>query len=351
MGKKGSLEIEGVQIGVDNRTFVIGEVAQAHDGSLGTAHAYIDALAKAGVDAVKFQTHIARAESSPDEKFRVNVFPQDATRYDYWQRMEFSPEQWRGLSDHAKQRDLVFLSSPFSIEAVELLDALGMPAWKVASGEVTNIPMIRKMARTGKPILLSSGMSSWSELDEAVATVEACGAPVALFQCTTAYPCPPDKIGLNVISELRSRYGFPVGLSDHSGTIFPSLAAVSQGANLIEVHAVFSRDCFGPDVGASLTISEISQLVEGIRFTEKMLSSPVDKELEARASQELKLLFGKSLYVKGPLASGHRLKIDDVILRKPGTGMPARMLEAVVGMRLTRDYAAGEPLVESDLDA
>ncbi|NNU38789.1 N-acetylneuraminate synthase [Rhizobium sophorae] len=330
--------------------FVIGEVAQAHDGSLGAAHAYIDAVAKSGANAVKFQTHIAEAESTPDEKFRVRVFPQDATRYDYWRRMEFSSEQWAGLFDHARQRGLIFLSTPFSFEAVELLDRLGVPAWKVGSGEVGNLPMLKMMARTGKPVLLSSGMSSWSDLDDAFSVVRNNGAEIAVFQCTTAYPCPPDKIGLNLISDMKSRYGVPVGLSDHSGTIYPSLSAVTLGANLIEVHTVFSKECFGPDVPASVTTEELRRLVDGIRFTEAMMLAPVDKDVEARDKKELSILFGKSLYCKTDLQKGHKLNLRDIALKKPGTGMPARMLDDVVGKILKRDYRADEQLKESDLD-
>ena len=163
-----------------NQCLIIAEVGLAHDGSLGLAHAFIDEIARNGADAVKFQTHIADAESTPGEPFRVRFSPQDATRYDYWKRMEFSEGQWRELSEHARRKGLIFLSTPFSFEAVELLARLGMPAWKVGSGEVTNVPMLARMAATGRPLLISSGMSSWEELDRAVSTASQAGAPVAL---------------------------------------------------------------------------------------------------------------------------------------------------------------------------
>ncbi len=214
--------------------FVVAEVAQAHDGSLGTAHAYIDAVARAGADAVKFQTHIAAAESTAREPWRVPFSLQDATRYDYWKRMEFSEEQWAGLKRHAEERGLEFLSTPFSMAAVELLDRLGVPAWKVGSGETGNLPMIGRMARTGRPVILSSGMSGWEELDAAVAEVRRHGAPLAVMQCTTAYPTPPEKVGLNVLEEIRRRYGCVTGLSDHSGTIYAGLAAAALGAEIVE---------------------------------------------------------------------------------------------------------------------
>ena len=138
---------------------IIGEVAQAHDGSLGFAHAFIDAIANAGADAVKFQTHIAAAESTPAEPWRVKFSPQDQTRYDYWQRMEFSEAQWLGLKQHAEARGLLFLSSPFSVEAVELLSRVGVAAWKIASGEVSSRQMFERISATRLPVLLSTGMS------------------------------------------------------------------------------------------------------------------------------------------------------------------------------------------------
>jgi len=153
------------------RCFIIGEIAQAHDGSLGMAHAYIDAIARAGADAVKFQTHIADAESSPQEPWRVKFSRQDATRFDYWKRMEFTREQWVGLKEHAEEKGLVFLSSPFSLQAAELLDALGMVAWKVASGEINNHALLDRMAATSKPVLLSS---------EAMAETRISGAEVPM---------------------------------------------------------------------------------------------------------------------------------------------------------------------------
>ncbi|MDQ7011967.1 MAG: N-acetylneuraminate synthase family protein, partial [Mariprofundaceae bacterium] len=273
--------IAGREIGPGAPCFVIGEVAQAHDGSLGMAHAFIDAIAEAGADAVKFQTHIAAEESSPLEPWRVKFSPQDETRYDYWKRMEFTAEQWAGLAQHARERGLVFLSSPFSEAAVDLLEKLDMPAWKVASGETNNPILLERMAATGKPILLSTGMSALDEIDRVTAWIQAQGVPLAIFQCTSRYPSPPETIGLNMLSVFRQRYGVPVGLSDHSACIYAGLAAATLGANLLEVHVTLSREAFGPDVVASLTTAELRQLVEGVRFIEQTLKHPVDKDANA----------------------------------------------------------------------
>jgi N,N'-diacetyllegionaminate synthase len=343
-------KVAGRQVGPQNPCFVIAEVGQTHDGSLGTAYAYIDAVAKAGVDAVKFQTHIAEAESTPSEPWRVKFSPQDATRYDYWKRMEFSEDQWSGLAEYAKQKGLIFLSSPFSFEALQLLDRIGCAAWKIGSGEVTNLPMIERMAQTGKPVLLSSGMSSWAELDQAVESVRENGAPFAVFQCTSKYPCPPEMLGLNLLEEMRQRYSCPVGFSDHSGTTFAGLAARTLGANLIEVHVAFSRECFGPDVSVSVTTDELRQLVLGVRFIEVALANPVDKDSAAKGTSEMRLLFGKSIVAARNLPSGHRLGAADLQLKKPGIGIPPARLTELLQRTLRRDVVEGKFLEEDDFE-
>jgi N,N'-diacetyllegionaminate synthase len=332
------------------RCLIIGEVAQAHDGSLGMAHAYIDAIAKAGADAVKFQTHIAAAESTPGEPWRVQFSQQDATRYDYWRRMEFSEEQWHGLKRHATERGLLFLSSPFSLEAVALLERVGVAAWKVASGELSNIVLLERMLATGWPLILSSGMSPLAELDAAVARVQAQGVPLAMLQCTSAYPCPPEKIGLNLLALFHERYGCAVGLSDHSGTIYPGLAGAALGMDVLELHVTFSREMFGPDVPASVTTDELRQLVTGIRFIERMLAHPIDKDAAADETSGLRQLFTKSVVARTDLPAGTILNAENLTGKKPGTGIPAARLPELYGARLRRSLKADELLRETDVE-
>ncbi len=341
------MKIADRNIGDGAPCLVVAEVAQAHDGSLGTAHAYIDAAAKAGADAIKFQTHIAAAESTPGEPFRVKFSRQDASRYEYWKRMEFTEPQWVGLADHAREKGLVFLSSPFSTQAVELLERVGVPAWKVGAGEVSNLPMLERLAATGKPVILSSGMSPWEELDRAVETVR---KNCAVLQCTTSYPCPPEKLGLNVIAQLRERYRVPVGLSDHSGTIFAGLAAAALGCDVLELHIVLSRECFGPDTTSSVTSGELRQLVDGIRFIERARANPVDKDSAAAGMADLRKMFGKSLVAARELAPGARLGNADVVIKKPGTGIPAARLKETIGRRLKRAVKADALLAEEDFE-
>lgn len=336
-------------LGTGSSCLIVAEVAQAHDGSLGMAHAYIDAIANAGADAVKFQTHLASAESTPGEPWRVKFSPQDATRYDYWKRMEFTEEQWHGLKKHADDRGLKFLSSPFSIEAVELLTRVGVAAWKVASGEVSTTPMFERMTATGLPIFLSTGMSPLAEIDAAVERVKSWKVPLTVLQCTSAYPCPPEKVGLNLIQFFRERYGCGVGLSDHSGTIYPGLAAATLGAEVLEVHVTFSREVFGPDVPASVTTTELRHLVEGIRFIEKMKAHPVDKDALAAQMAPLRNLFTKSVVARAALPAGTVLRKEHLTVKKPGTGIPASRLPELVDRTLRCAVEADQLLQESDL--
>ena len=264
--------------------FVIAEIAQAHDGSLGMAHAYIDALAKTGVDAVKFQVHIAEAESSSYESFRVNFSYEDATRYDYWKRMQFSLEQWQALKKHCDDMGVEFLASPFSNAAVDLLKKIGVTKYKIGSGEITNLLLLEKIALTGKPVILSSGMSSWEELDEAISFFKMKKVEVSVLQCTTSYPTKPEQYGFNVIQELKERFKVAVGYSDHSAKIETCIAAIALGAEILEVHAVFNRNSFGPDATSSLTIDEIKLLVKSVRNIKNAINNPVNKNDQDRKS-------------------------------------------------------------------
>ena len=331
------------------RCLVIGEVALSHDGSLGLAHAFVDAIADAGADAVKFQTHIAAAESTPAEPFRVAFSPGDATRYDYWKRMEFTEAQWAGLAEHCRERDVLFVSSPFSVEAANLLDRIGQPIWKIASGEVSNRLLLDRILETGAPVLLSTGMSPLAETDVTVAHIKSRGVEVGVLQCTTAYPCPAEQVGLNLVPVYRDRYNCWVGLSDHSGTIYPGLAGAALGLDVLEVHVTLSREMFGPDVVASVTTHEFRQLVEGIRFIERMRSHPLDKDAQARETAPMRRLFMRSLVTTQALPAGTALRSEHLAVKKPGTGLSPDSLQETIGRQLAHDVETDHVLTEDDL--
>lgn len=325
---------------------IIAEVGSVHDGSLGNALCLIRVAAECGADAVKFQTHIAAAETLPDAP--CPPYFKGEPRYAYFERTGFSPEQWAQLKAECETVGIEFLSSPFSEEAVALLDKLGVARYKVPSGEITNIPLLDAVGRTGKPVLLSSGMSTWLELDEAVATIRAYHSRLALLQCTTQYPCPPERVGLNVLAEMRARYDLPVGLSDHTLTNEAAFAAVALGAAVIEKHLTFSRRMYGSDAPHSLEPAEFADLARGVRAVEAMLRSPVDKDAVNELAT-MKRTFEKSIVALVDIPVGSVLAADMLGMRKPGTGLPGRRFKEILGRRTTSPIAKGAMIREDDL--
>lgn len=336
-------------LGTGHKAGIIAEVGQAHDGSLGIAHSFIDRAAEAGADIIKFQTHIAGVESTPAEPFRVKFSYEDDTRYEYWQRMEFSPDQWDGLMKHTREKGLLFLSSPFSVEAVELLDRLGIAAWKVGSGEVNNQELFKALGRTGKPILISSGMSDYNEIEQVVQAVRGHSNPYMLLQCTSMYPTPLEKVGLNVLKYLR-KYDVPVGLSDHSGQIYPGLAAMACGADLLEVHVTFDHRMFGVDNPVSLTFEELEVLSSARDAFHLMRQSDVDKDRMAEELSGMRALFNKSVTLRIDLPAGATLEREHLTAKKPGTGIPVSEMDKLVGRTLKRDIKLTELLDWEDFE-
>ncbi len=331
-------------------TDIIVEIGQAHEGSLGILHSYIDAIADTGANAIKFQTHIAEAESSALEPFRINFSYEDASRFDYWKRMSFTKEQWIGIKQHCDEKEIEFISSPFSQAAVDLLESINVQRYKIGSGEVNNFLMLEKIAKTGKPIILSSGMSSYEELDKAVQFIGEFGNDLSILQCTTSYPTPAERIGLNVIGELKQRYpDHEIGLSEHTGRIATCTAAIALGASILEFHAVFDRRMFGPDAASSLTIDEVKELVTAVRFLEKALQHPIDKT-DIGPYVELKKIFEKTLAINKDLKKGHVLTFDDLEAKKPALqGIAASSFRSVLGRKLSKDKQQFEFLKEIDL--
>lgn len=328
------------------RVFVIAEVGSTHNGSFDAAKKAIETVAATGADCVKFQTHIAEAETlrdAPSPSY-FNAEP----RFEYFKRTGFEKEQWRELKQHAEANGLVFLSSSFSIAATELLEDIGVTLHKVPSGEVTNTPYLEHLARTGTPTIMSSGMSSWEELDEAVSIFKAVGAPLAVLQCTSEYPVRPEHVGLNLISEMLARYEVPVGFSDHSMTNYAAWASVALGGRIIEKHITPSRDAYGSDAKHSLLPQEFAELVRGVREMEAVMASPVDKR-NASAFNEMKVIFQKSVVATHPLAAGTVLAEADLTTKKPGDGIPPRELKRLLGKTLTRDVMADHKLSWDDV--
>lgn len=329
--------------------YYIAEIGQAHEGSLGILHSYINAVAETGVQAIKFQLHIAEAESSEHEPFRVKFSYEDKTRYDYWKRMEFTLEQWKEIKTHCDEVGLDFICSPFSNLAVDWLEEIGVKYYKIGSGEVNNLLLLEKIAQTKKTVIISSGMSSFSELDKTVSFLKERNVAFSILQCTTSYPTQPEQFGFNVINELKERYQVKVGFSDHSAKVSTNVAAVALGAEILEFHVVFDRKMFGPDTKSSLNLNEVTQLVEDANATYKAIQNPIDKNNNEQFS-ELKAIFEKSLAINKNLPKGHCITFDDLEAKKPkGFGIDALQFQDIIGMKLKDTMKQWDFINEKDL--
>ena len=323
---------------------IIAEIGSVHDGSLGNALKLVELTAECGADFAKFQTHLADAESlssAPSPSYFKGE-----PRVDYFRRTGFKLDQWKELKAQAESCGIGFISSPFSIEAVDLLEEVEVDYYKVASGEVTNLPLLERIAETGRPIVLSSGMSDWDELDRAVEALRD-GGDLTLMQCSSAYPCPPERVGLNVMKEMRERYGVPVGLSDHTHGLAAAAAAVALGAVMVEKHLTFHRGMYGSDAAHSAEPEEFKAMVEAIREVEVMRANPVDKD-DLVAYGDMKNIFEKSLVAAVNLTEGARLERAHLAFKKPGDGIKAAEYANWVGRTLARDVKADTQLQPDD---
>jgi len=338
------MDIAGRTLGPGHPALVIAEIGNNFDGSMGQARALVEAAAEAGADAVKFQTHIAEAEMLPSTPTPPHF---DEPRYVFTKRMELSLEQHQALKAFAEERGLIFFSSPFSVEAVELLAGLDLPVHKIASGEVTNPPLVRALARLGRPVLLSTGMAGLEDVERAVAVLREHDTPFLILQCSSIYPCPPEKVNLRAMDTLGERFDCLVGVSDHTPDIYTSIAAVARGAVCVEKHFTLSKRLYGPDHHASLTPEELARMVEGIRQVEAALGSG-EKERDA-ALDPARATFEKSVVTRASVEAGGVLEEALLTTKRPGNGIPAVRLDEVVGRRAARSLEANHLLEEADL--
>ena len=327
-----------------NKTTIIAEIGQAHDGSLGILHSLIEAAASTGVDAVKFQVHIADSESTLNEPFRINFSYEDKNRYEYWERMEFTFQQWKDIKKKCEDYNLEFLATPFSNAAVDLLEELEVKRYKVGSGEFNNLLLIDKIIETKKEILLSTGMSTIEEIEFIVERIKKAGNKLSIFQCTSSYPTNPSEICLDALPQLKERFSCSTGLSDHSGDIFACLGAVSLGATFVEVHITFSKKMFGPDSCSSLDIENLSRLVKGIRFIEQAKKGDLSTK-NLKNNSHNRSIFGRSLYLRKDLKKNEKLNFDHLEAKKPGEiGISPIHYEKILGKVALKDLQKGKLL-------
>ncbi len=333
------LRVGDRRIGDGHRCFVIAEAGVNHNGDVKLATELVRVAAAAGADAVKFQTFVTEAiitRTAPKAQYQRRAGGEAESQFAMLKRLEMPEELHRRVIEECQRHGIMFLSTPYDLASVELLDRLDVCAFKIASTDTTNLPFLTDVAAKGRPILLSTGMSSLAEVEEAVAAVRSAGNQrLALFQCTSQYPTPLDQVNLRAIAALRERFACPVGFSDHTTGIGAAPWAVAAGASIVEKHFTLSRTLPGPDHAMSLEPAELSALVRAIREVEAALGDGVKRTMPCE--EENKRTHQKSLVVCRPVKAGRIVTRDDVTAKRPGTGLPPGTLAKVVGRRAARD--------------
>jgi len=331
------------EIGAGRPCFVIAEAGINHNGDETLAAELVAAAADAGADAIKFQTHLPEHEMLRGGATAAYV---GESLFDLLTRTALSPDAHVELRDRAAKKGIVFLSTPFSREAADYLETLGVPAFKTGSGELTNLPLQRHIARKRKPMIISTGMSTPEEIDGTVQAVRQEGTPFALMHCTSTYPTPYDHVQLGCIGWLKDLYGVPVGFSDHTLGGYMALAAVAGGADLYEKHFTMSRGLPGPDQAGSMEPAELSEVVRGIRAIEQARGAT--KAIQP-GEQEVRNMAHHSVVSIRDIAAGATIAPGDVWAKRPGTGIPARQLAEVVGRVAARAIAKDRLIQWDDL--
>ena len=353
---KVSQQIEPVSVGSNligpgRPVFVIAKAGVNHNGDVGLARQLVEAAAEAEADAVKFQTFRATAlasERAEKAAYQVVTTGSSASQRAMLERLQLPDEAYRELQAHAKKCSIQFLSTPFDQYSVELLAGLDVPAFKVSSGDLTTLPLLRQLAPFGKPIILSTGMGNLGEIEEALSAIHGAGSsPVILLHCVSSYPAAPDAVNLRAMDTLALAFRVPVGYSDHTLGMDIAVAAVARGACVIEKHMTLDRNLPGPDHRASLEPAELGAMVRAIRKVEIALGD--GRKVPHASEADVRRLARKSIVVVRAMPAGQRVEAADVALLRPGTGLPPRLLDVVVGRRVARDVAAGTPITWDDL--
>ena len=324
---------------------IIAEIGSTHDGSFGNAQNLISEIKECGADIVKLQLHLPDYEmlpNAPNPKFFTKE-----NRHDYFLRTNFSIEQYNLLKEKTESLGMDLMVSPFSEKAIELLEQVNIKYYKVASGEVTNLRLLQKLKKTGKEIFLSTGMSNWNEIDNAL---EVLGIKkTTIMQCTSLYPCPVDFVGLNIIPEMLNKYKIPVGFSDHFLGCEAGFSAAVLGASVIEKHVTFSRKMYGSDAPYAMELDEFKKYVKGLRLIWKMLDKPINKN-EIDKFKDMKKVFEKSIVTSRRLKKGKVIQISDLSFKKPGTGINASKYRNIIGKKLKNSLEKNIMIKLTDLE-
>jgi len=333
-------------------TIIVAEIGNIHEGSIGIAKSLVDSAKNAGADVVKFQMHKWEFESTPTEPFRVKFSDQDASRVEYWQRVNFTNSGWKSIKQYCDQIGIEFMCTPFSVEAAQFLEEdLDVSSWKIGSGDALNWPLLEYVLNTGKMVNISTGLISMKELENLISWIKSLGfSNFRVLHCVSQYPTPLDAIGIGILEQIKSLHS-RVGYSDHSGNLNVAKFALSYSfLEILEIHITPRRDFFGPDVASSLTPEEISELVKFRDVITVLRDSKVTKEQQFIEVENSRKIFRKGLYAKIDLDQGTTLSISNLSLRKPVAEIDSVDLGKVIGMKLKKYVKAGASIQWSDLE-
>lgn len=327
-----------------SRVFVIAEAGVNHNGDIEIAKQLIDAASEAGADAVKFQTFQADSlvcRTAKKAEYQLETTDRTETQYDMLKKLELTPQMHRELIEHCIKRNIMFLSTPFDLESIKLLSELGMQIYKIPSGEITNLPYLREIAKQQKKIILSTGMSSMDEVKAAVNVLKNNGTEdITLLHCNTQYPTPISDVNLLAMVKMREETGLPVGYSDHTQGIEVPIAAAALGAEVIEKHFTLNRKMEGPDHKASLEPQELMQMVVGIRKIESALGSKIKQVSESEMTNVA--IVRKSIVAAANIKRGEKYTEKNITTKRPATGISPMLWDEIIGKTADRDYKVDE---------
>lgn len=342
------IAIEHRKIGPDYPPLVIVEAGINHEGSLEKALGLVDAAVAAGAEVIKFQCHITDKEMIP-----TDMTPGEISKERLWdiiKRCELTEDEERTVQAHCKRKGIVYLSTPFSREAADRLEQMGVAAFKIGSGECNNIPLLKHIAAKGKPMILSTGMNDLESVRRSVDAIRPFGVPVALMHCTSMYPTPYENVRLGAIGDLQAAFpGVPIGLSDHSLDIWTCLGAVSLGASLLEKHFTISRSWPGPDTGISIEPDELADLIRG---SKAIWQARGGRKTRLQEEQPVIDFAYATVVTIRPVAAGEVFSRENIWVKRPGTGpILADRFEAVIGKKAKRDIPADDHVRPEDVES
>ena len=319
------------------KCFVIAEIGLSHDGSLGIAKNLIDRAKKSGADAVKFQMHISEFESSDKEKFRKKFSFQDKTRYEYWKRTSFSLREWNHIKQYCEKKNIIFLCSPFSVEAVKILRKIKVEAWKIASGEFNNLILLNEVIKDNRPIILSTGLTEKKEINKIIKFIRRKNKKIILLACYSNYPTKLIKAGHQHISYFNKTFNVNSGISDHTGNLASLLSSIAAGASVIETHVAIDKFFFGPDTSSSIDFDELKILCNFNAIHSKIKEFNFREKNLDQHQKKMRKIFNKGLYAKRDLKKNDIIKYSDLIALKPKLGIPVYDYKKILGKKLKRD--------------